>query len=660
MFASKMTTTFIKSPALFILLLFLTSCKAQLDREEEEQTSGAHGEGGGAFFALRSCHQLLRGDSGEFFSPDYVCANPSLWCNWTIQVDSSKRVQLHLEDLTPDDACHLKQDQIHVDDPAGRSGSHRVLQKCWREAKYTSSSRTVHVVLLIGGWPAQQYRGFYGHYRAFGPPVAYHPRDGVSETDMRSTWSYSLEDLEEFGPMVAGGKHPTPAATPPLFDYSDKAVDSSVERTAHAEPPSSEKDYLMFSLTVEPTVPTSSHGTFRSERGIAQMLSDLPAPNRLPSSSLHTPMARRRDVNEGPVLLEGPSIDEDTGSEPSDGAENEMAESDQQPSFSEEVQPEELERTHLHPIMVEPLSDHRGNMHVRNSSGIEHRPGDQLFEVAVEVRLSHNQDQDQVHMDGSLMKSIKALVLQHLDGLHVPLTLTFKRIKRLHAGELYIIWLNTGPDGGSRHVYASVHSDLQGLVGTSVSLMRNLNNVVIASVSIGDVNECGTQLALCDINADCLDQFGSYWCRCKAGFRDESRLGPGGTVCVDEKAAGDREGCSGGPSAETKGVYIVFFLLTAFIILLLVAACTLYRRHHHGAFLLHCSSKGDPSQRRHDDGYSCPPDSDLPPPPLPTRGPRDGWALQKERRAAADVPLLRFSALRPSDSYTQPQEADKI
>ncbi|CAF92529.1 unnamed protein product [Tetraodon nigroviridis] len=101
----------------------------------------------GAFFALRSCHQQLGGDAGEFFSPDYLCSNPPLWCNWTIRD---------------------KQDQVHVEDPAG---GHRLLLKCWREAKFTSSTNLLEVVLLIGGWPGAPYRGFYGRYRAFGPPV---------------------------------------------------------------------------------------------------------------------------------------------------------------------------------------------------------------------------------------------------------------------------------------------------------------------------------------------------------------------------------------------------------------------------------------------------------------------------------------------------------
>lgn len=130
--------------------------------------------GDGAFFALRSCHQQLLGDTGEFFSPDYLCSNPPLWCNWTIRVDPTKRVHLDLEDLTPDDVCHDKQDQVHVEDPAG---GHKLLLKCWREAKFTSSTNMLEVVLLIGGWPSAPYRGFYGRYHAFGPPAVYNPEE---------------------------------------------------------------------------------------------------------------------------------------------------------------------------------------------------------------------------------------------------------------------------------------------------------------------------------------------------------------------------------------------------------------------------------------------------------------------------------------------------
>uniref|UniRef100_A0A3B4AS76 CUB domain-containing protein n=1 Tax=Periophthalmus magnuspinnatus TaxID=409849 RepID=A0A3B4AS76_9GOBI len=128
-----------------------------------------------AFFALRSCHQVLGGESGEFFSPDYLCSNPPLWCNWTIQVHPGKRIQLQLDDLTPDDSCLWRQDQIHIDEP--ESQKPMILQKCWREATYTSSSNTVHVVLLIEGSPTATYRGFHGQYQVFGPPQIYNPPD---------------------------------------------------------------------------------------------------------------------------------------------------------------------------------------------------------------------------------------------------------------------------------------------------------------------------------------------------------------------------------------------------------------------------------------------------------------------------------------------------
>lgn len=152
------------------------------------------------FFALRSCHRLLYSDSGEFFSPDYLCSNPPLWCNWTIQVDPSKRIHLYLEDLTPDDICNLKQDQIHIDEPVGDLAGHKVLQKCWQEAKYTSSSNILYVVLLISGWPNPLYRGFYGRYQAFGSPVIYNPGEGFTETSNESETSPGLMDFSESGP----------------------------------------------------------------------------------------------------------------------------------------------------------------------------------------------------------------------------------------------------------------------------------------------------------------------------------------------------------------------------------------------------------------------------------------------------------------------------
>ncbi len=120
-----------------------------------------------AFYALRSCHQVLREDRGEFFSPDYLCSHPPVWCNWTIQVPPGKRLELYLEDFTPSDACEEKSDQIHLDESPVAAGGQRILERCWRKARYTSVSNTVQVVLLIAGNRLVPYRGFYGHFKAF-------------------------------------------------------------------------------------------------------------------------------------------------------------------------------------------------------------------------------------------------------------------------------------------------------------------------------------------------------------------------------------------------------------------------------------------------------------------------------------------------------------
>ncbi|KAF5894807.1 ELMO domain-containing protein 2, partial [Clarias magur] len=139
-----------------------------MNEHDVHMSTGSHQQN--AFYALRSCHQILYGDSGEFFSPDYLCSNPALWCNWTIQVQPGKHVQLYLEDLTPEHMCHLKTDQIHLDEAPVSGGGRRILERCWRRSMYTSASSTVHVVQLIRQNPNPPHRGFYGAYQAFGIP----------------------------------------------------------------------------------------------------------------------------------------------------------------------------------------------------------------------------------------------------------------------------------------------------------------------------------------------------------------------------------------------------------------------------------------------------------------------------------------------------------
>ncbi|XP_023189316.1 uncharacterized protein LOC102226733 [Xiphophorus maculatus] len=661
------------SRLLVFLLTFGKLCEAQGNTGGVNRLPDGPKGDSGAFFALRSCHQLLNSDSGEFFSPDYLCSNPPLWCNWTIQVDPGKRIHLRLEDLTLEEACSLKQDQIHVDEPGAQSGGHKVLQKCWQEAKYTSSSNTLYVVLLIGGWPDPPYRGFYGHYQAFGPPVVYSPQEGSTG---RSKESERSPGLSEFEPLVNNVELENDDLA---YDYYDQQLATSGlpwvplggDRGAEAVKnlyPSLKNHSHVYQSVAAPTAPTSTQRMFRSGRGATRSLS-----SQADSAGRSViPPAQQRDElkpgNNTPIARKGKTVDTVSADESNlngqvspDGLE-EVADdrlrisqaSDQQPSSSDGTETQKTDHKHHHPKMVEP----KGNSNMKNKSEGPHLPGDHLFEVAVEVNFSHDLEDSWDNLAQLLLLSVKTLISKQLEALHTRLSLSSKRIKRLNAGALYILWLQIGHGPGGVQIHRAVHSAMQGLLATGVNLRVNHRSAVIMSVSTADVNECGTQLVLCDANADCVNHFGTYACRCRAGFRDESHLGSGGTTCMEVQPAG----CGSNLSSETKGVYILFFLLSSLILTLLVVSGTLYHRHHRGGFVVRCPSPPDPNNNhlQPDDSYSTPTDCDLPPPPPPARGGRESWAPGKERCPPVDLPLLRFSSLLPADGYIDTQESGKL
>uniref|UniRef100_A0A672FIJ9 EGF-like domain-containing protein n=1 Tax=Salarias fasciatus TaxID=181472 RepID=A0A672FIJ9_SALFA len=465
---------------------------------------GVGGADGGAFFALRSCHQLLGGDSGEFFSPDYLCSNPPLWCNWTVRAEPGRRLHLQLEDLTPDRTCHLKRDQIHVDEPAGGEPAHRVLRGCWREAKFTSASNTLHVVLLIAGRAAAPYRGFHARYRAFGPP----DQESQGNPEGRGQRAVQAENRSLLDTLQTNASQ-----QPPLSDRTEPGVDSTQK-----PPPSRES-------TTQSTGPTGPR-------------TQSTGPRTQSTESRTQSTESRTQSTESSTQSTVPTESTTQSTEP-------------RTQITEPTEP-----THPHPHLLEPLWDPR-------------------------------------------------------DRVLAPLS-------RL-----------------------------------------NLTGSVL---TVPDVNECGTQLVLCDVNADCVNQFGSYSCRCRPGFQDQSRLGSGGTVCVDLKASGTSgDGEPSGLSPETKGVYVLFFLLSCLILMLLAAAAMFYHRRHRGAFLVRCHSSGSVSpqdlnnNRRPLEGHCEPP----PPPPPPARGHREGWPPAKDRRPAADLPLLRFSPLLPPGDYVDPHRGAK-
>ncbi|KAI4832488.1 hypothetical protein KUCAC02_015455, partial [Chaenocephalus aceratus] len=415
---------------------------------------------------------------------------------------------------------------------------------------------------------------------AFGPPVVYNPQEGLPETNTASqslpSGHLELNKLLDPNPDLMYDYNNQPSEM--MSEDEEGAADTEV---AENHRPSLES-YSQLKAT--PTVESST-----------QEASTHPEEATAAEKEKSADDKSRKEVIEA---------------------------SDQLPVSSEESEPEE---THPHPNMVEPLSDQRAHPRIRNHSGISHLPGDYLFEVAVEINFHPDVEESWDNLAMSLLLSVEALISKQLETLHTPLSMSSERMKRLSAGALFIVWLQLDQGPGGLQVHRTLHSTLQGLISTHVGVRGDRRKAVILSVSTADVDECASQLVRCDLNADCENRFGSYSCRCRSGFQDESHLGLVGTVCVNQNTAG----CSS--SSESRGVYVLFFLLSSVLLLLLGAAGLLYLRHHRGAFLLrgHADPNNNTTSTHH---YHA--DSELPPPPLPARGFRE-------------VPLLRFSSLQP-------------
>uniref|UniRef100_A0A8C7QW37 CUB domain-containing protein n=1 Tax=Oncorhynchus mykiss TaxID=8022 RepID=A0A8C7QW37_ONCMY len=556
-----------------------------------------HGNEGNAFFALRSCHQVMRGKSGEFFSPDYLCSNPPLWCNWTIQVDPGKRVLLHLEDFTQSDACSGKLDQIHLDEPLGVVGGHRILEKCWREAKYTSLSNILHVVQLIRGKPSPPHRGFYGRYEAFVPPVTYNAYGDTTEEDWKLMTEPKLIELEPF---------------PSQRSFTKILPMKGGEPTEGTEADESHltKDWKVGNLSGD--VAVTRHGTSWSGRDATQThtahLGSDPSthqpPVLNPKSSLRTPSAMRRNVDA---------------------------------QTTDTIPPIEFNIV-SHTTAVDDQGEESGNK--------------ELLKLTLGKSTASSDTQTPTDTQDPF---------NHLPNM-------FCCINRLSAGVLYILWLQIGggPEGMKDH--RTLHPALQELLQMVVSPRGSSTQGVIVSVSTADVNECETQLVLCDINAECVNRFGSYTCRCHSGFEDMSRLGSGGTICVDTKAADTDPHNESTITVDQHSIYVVCFLLSFLILLLLGTVGVLYHRHHRGAFLVHCRRSSlvsvppiPPPDYKNDgnDNTSTRTNSELPPPVPPIRRPKEGWAHPKDCCPSVDLPLLRFSPLLPLDGYMEKLHNDK-
>ncbi|KAJ8394199.1 hypothetical protein AAFF_G00050040 [Aldrovandia affinis] len=631
----------------FVAICSIFTVNCEISHQVKRTNAAYNSPEGYAFHALRSCHRTLRGESGEFFSPDYLCSNPPLWCNWTIQVQPGRRLRLRLEDFTPADTCHLKQDQIHLDELPG-SGRHRTLEQCWQDAVYLSDSSTLYVVLLIGGDLQPAYRGFHARYHAFGPPPPEPAPPRTPSPPSRGRHGHRGRETEE---TPRGDWHERPVMEQAAMDD-----DPASKSTTHP-PPSLKK--------------VSSAGSPLLQQPVKTTVDPKGLPARSAASGLRAGEGGALGVTRGVKAtpeLDSEEMWNDIVGSPSDSLAASESPAKGDPSKGKESLGHDRPVTASPPSPVEadlepPLTGRHPNaweatlenswrerpdpvQYLRNTSRLAPLPGEHMFEVSVEVRVNPDVNENWDHMVRSLMSSVQTMIQGELKAHAAPKSISSIRIKRLSAGVLYIFWLQFDEGLDSLQVHRFMQMGLQRLNSQAVNTRGRKNPASIAFVSSEDVNECGTQLVLCDINAECINRFGSYACRCNPGFEDRSRLGTGGTICVGPSAPGHSS-----PSSPALLNFLsgLCFLLGFFVVLLL------------------CVGR-DSDSNNNDTATAAPAGattghngSQLPPPP-PIRRPRDGWGNPKDRCPSTDLPLLKFSPLAPPEDTIckEREEADKL
>ena len=50
-----------------------------------------------------------------------------------------------------------------------------------------------------------------------------------------------------------------------------------------------------------------------------------------------------------------------------------------------------------------------------------------------------------------------------------------------------------------------------------------LNSVQLPLLIFADLEECSTNTHNCDVNADCVNTVGSYFCKCRAGYTGDGK-----------------------------------------------------------------------------------------------------------------------------------------
>ncbi|XP_076847927.1 uncharacterized protein LOC143493401 isoform X2 [Brachyhypopomus gauderio] len=717
-----------------LLVIVLVTGSQTVQENDAYMSAGNTARNGNAFYALRSCHQVLHGDSGEFFSPDYLCSSPALWCNWTLQVHHGKRMQLYLEDLTPTQTCHLKTDQIHLDESPVAAGESRILERCWGRARYTSVTNTVHVVQLIGPNPNPPHRGFYGRFWAFGqsessPETTSVSQSSVTEVSLEEEKEEEEEEKEIEGVMHVSS-HENSTSTPPLpVENAEGLLANSVDMSPdlgswtqqlaatttgpweknsgeirktrggaeHQDGTSQSSSHHDDFAFVEPVSMTTgaqggamadedrqfspdwkhnvSHTSAPTYTTHPSTMSTYNTPPTMSSSAMYSlttgevnPVFTNSSTSTATYKYEVTQTAEETypagskmesgpeGEEVSDALPLEMLLANSAGTF--QTGSEESNKETRPSSSMKPKPSHRlmgkalQTQTTRNAPEHPHLPGGLLLEVAMEIGLDHAHAESWDQIRNSFRGAVETMIQKELENSN-PSSVSLKRSKKLSVGALFIVWVQLGQSEEVNRTLGVLRSTLQGLRGRSLGPRSTKSRGIIVSVSVEDIDECETQLVVCDVHADCVNEFGSYSCHCHHGYSP----GLGGAVCV--------EAAECARTSFPMILYIICFLLSFLVALLLVVLGVLYHRYHRGAFLPRCqhgsicsdvvaaNDVNNNSRLRNAKKRSVDPSSRPPPPPPPVR-------LSRGACPAPDLPLLKFNTLAPSEDFEGKLQSERL
>ncbi|XP_026568658.1 uncharacterized protein LOC113444226 [Pseudonaja textilis] len=207
------------------------------------------------------------------------------------------------------------------------------------------------------------------------------------------------------------------------------------------------------------------------------------------------------------------------------------------------------------------------NYFVLNS---QHNPGDLLFEIVFEIEQKGQFPPVGSTLEKAFIDSIKHQVQERMKLFSNQIKeFKLKEIMRKEETEM-------DRDNGPNLIFTFwVH--LTSEEKNISHLLEDLNGAFVAAgkvqtVLVKDVNECNSEIALCGNDATCLNEYGTYSCRCKEEYEDRS-LTKSGTLCVRNP----RSGLESFYSYTEFIVGITVFCITVLIVVLTVL-CTFIKK----------------------------------------------------------------------------------